>query len=155
MRNVKAATNRLLKTANVLDQNELCAYADVLRDVLRRVASDEFMFNNSEEEFPGAPVGYDEQTPTMEELERADLERELFEHIMKRENSPEGLTGEERERQLQIMHYLKGNSWDSYKGDPENEKLRSILDDNGSGYISEQIDDETPYDLDPGDHEYR
>jgi hypothetical protein len=153
MRNVKAATNRLLKTASVLDQNELCGYADVLHNVLRRVAMDESMFNNYEDEFPGAPVGY-EHEPTMEELERADLERELFEYIMKRENSPEGLTGEERERQLQIMHYLKGNSWDSYQGDPENEKLRAILDDNGPGYISEQIDDSSPYD-DPGDHEYR
>lgn len=157
MRNVLATTNRILKIANVLDQNGLCAYADVLHGVLKRMASDEFMFGGPSEDYPSdnrAPVEYgDEPMPTMEELERADFERELFDLIMQREHSPEGLTQEEHERKLQLMHYLKGNSWDSYQGDPENARLRAILEDNGRGYISEQIDDHNPED--PGEHEYR
>jgi len=154
MRNVLAATNRILTIANVLDQNGLCAYADVLHGVLKRMASDEFMFGGPSEDYSSdnrASIEYgDESMPTMEELERADFERELFDLIMKRENSPEGLTQEEHERKLQLMHYLKGNSWDSYQGDPENARLRAIY---GHGYISEQIDD--PNREDPGEHEYR
>lgn len=146
MRNVLAATNGILRTAQALDQSGLCAYADVLHGVLKRMANDEFMFG--EEDDFGAPVEYDEPMPTMEELERADGERELFELIMKRERSPEGLTLEENEKKLQLMHWLKGNSWDSYQGDPDNAKLRAIMQDNGKGYMSEQIDD-------PGEHEYR
>lgn len=157
MRNVLAATNRILKIANVLDQNGLCAYADVLHGVLKRMASDEFMFGGPSEDYSSdnrASIEYgDESMPTMEELERADFERELFDLIMQREHSPEGLTQEEHERKLQLMHYLKGNSWDSYQGDPENARLRAILEDNGRGYISEQIDDHNPED--PGEHEYR
>lgn len=111
------------------------------------MASDEFMFDDSYQDYfdnNRAPLEYsDEPMPTMEELERVDFERELFDLIMRREYSSEGLTQEEHERRLQLTHYLKGNSWDSYPEDSENASFRAILEDNGRGYMSEQIDDQS------------
>jgi len=152
MRHVKAATNHLLKLANNLDRNGLMSDADVLHRVLRRMANDE-MFNFGDgagEEYPKDDTWQpptEESQPTMKELERVDFERELFDLVMKKTRSPEGLSQEEHERMQQIMHYLKGNSWDGYRGDPENERLRSILQDPSPGFMSESIDSDS-------EHEY-
>lgn len=153
MRNVRAATQYLLKVADRLDQNELEAYADVLHDVLKRVAHDESYYSFGGYDGPDAggedwvpPNDVNEPMPSMEELERADFERELFDLVMRGANQAEGLSQEEVERKQQLMHYLKGNSWDSYQGDPENAKLRAILEEPHKGFMSEAIDS--------GEHSY-
>lgn len=135
MRNVTATVKSILKLAHVLDNQGLNAYADVLHGVLKRKANDEFfMFGEGDEAYPEddgwIPPPDDEPRPSMEELERADFERELFDLMMKREYSRgEGLTQEELERMQQLMHYLKGNSWDSYTGDPDAQRLKKVLKD--------------------------
>jgi hypothetical protein len=56
---------------------------------------------------------------------------------------PETQSLEDRERKLQIMHYLGGNKWDSYKEDPENARLRNLLGEvpGQPGFMSEAIDE--------------
>jgi hypothetical protein len=143
-RNITTAINGLLKTAAMLDSNSLYVEADILHGVLKRMANDdEFMFGGEKDrifdDYDGVGYPENEPRPSFKELERIDLERELFELIMKKETSPEGLTQEEREHQLQIIHFLKGNSWDSYNPSPDSQRLKAILEDK-SGYITEEID---------------
>lgn len=146
MRNIHAGVNRVLRFANKLDEAGLFVYSDILTKAIKRMANDEFMFMGGSPEYPEdtdwAPSEHDENV-TMEELERADFERELFELVMR---DPESLSLEDRERKLQLMHYMKGNSWDSYQEDPENMKLRKLLGDEPGqpGFMSEAIDAEMP-----------
>ena len=107
------------------------------------MSSEEYFVFNNDDINPKEDIWFpdiDEQ-PTMGELERYDYESQLFDLIMKKANSLEGLPQEENERMHQIMHFLKGNAWDDYKGEPENAKLRQILQDPFPGFISESIDD--------------
>ena len=146
MRNIHAGVNRVLRFANKLDEAGLFVYSDILTNAIKRVANDEFMFGGSPDypDDPGwTPPDEDYDNISMEDLERADFERELFELVM---CDPETLSLEERERKLQLMHYLKGNSWDSYKEDPENMRLRKLLGEmpGQPGFMSEAIDTEMP-----------
>jgi len=98
---------------------------------------DEHMFGYDDEDF----FFEEEDYPTMEELERLDFQRELLELALKEASMPEGLTRADSERKRQIAHYLNGRSWDSYKEDPDNARLRKILAHPMPGLVSETLEE--------------
>jgi hypothetical protein len=85
MRNIHAGVNRVLRFANKLDEAGFFVYSDVIHRSIKRVANDEFMFGFGdypyEDESNRLPFEHDENV-SIEDLERADFERELFELVM-------------------------------------------------------------------------
>lgn len=141
MRDITAGVKAVLKTAATLDKHGFYAYADVLHSVLKRMANDEEFFAGDFDE-GWRPPDDNAEEPSMEELERAGMESELFDLIMKREYSPEGLTMEDAERIRELMHYLKGGTWNSFKQEnygrtPEDERFKNLI----SNPMADEIND--------------
>jgi len=137
-----AAINRFVRIAKECDDNGLYAFADLFTDLMKRVARD-YMDDDSYENFYQPDDSYyptpeeeaeaaqlfgrqiaTEDRPEVDtrELEMSALRDEVAELVMKPNK-----TVAEIERLQQVLHYLRGGRWDDYQPNPENDRLRRIL----------------------------
>jgi hypothetical protein len=126
MRNIYAGVNAVLKIADTFDKHGFYAYADVLHSMMRRMANEEAYYDDGWQPPP------DEEQLSWADLERYTWQEDLFELIMKREHSPEGLTMEEQTDMRLLMHLLQGGDYkdferQNYHRTPEDQKFIDLI----------------------------